>query len=78
MNWTEEVAMETVAALSRQEWQVSHAKKWRIVTIKNLVEYTLAIQENLSSIDWDNPQQALLSLAAIIEKNMGGSSGAVS
>ena len=40
--------------------------------------YSLAIQEKLSSIDWDDPQQALLSLASIIEKNMGGSSGAVS
>ena len=39
--------------------------------------YSPAIQENLSSIDWDNPQQALLSLASIVENNMGGSSGAV-
>ena len=37
-----------------------------------------AVQENLSSIEWDDPQQALLSLASIVEKNMGGSSGAVS
>ena len=40
--------------------------------------YSPAIQENLSSIDWDDPQQALLSLASIVEKNIGGSSGAVS
>ena len=37
-----------------------------------------AIQENLNSIMWDEPQQALLSLAAIVENSMGGSSGAVS
>ena len=37
-----------------------------------------AIQGNLPSIHWDDPQQALLSLATIVENNMGGSSGAVS
>ena len=29
-------------------------------------------------IDWDSPKSALLSLASIVEHNMGGSSGAVS
>jgi dihydroxyacetone kinase len=43
-----------------------------------MISTCIAIQENLSSIDWDDPQQALLSLASIVEKNMGGSSGAVS
>ena len=43
-----------------------------------LVYSPAAIQENLSSISWDNPQQALLALASIVENNMGGSSGAVS
>ena len=37
-----------------------------------------AIQENLNFIKWDEPQQALLSLASIVENSMGGSSGAVS
>ena len=39
---------------------------------------TTAIQEKLSCIHWDQPQQALLTLASIVGDSMGGSSGAVS
>ena len=37
-----------------------------------------AIKERLSFIDWDNPREALLSLARLVENHMGGTSGAVS
>lgn len=30
-----------------------------------------------SSFNWDDPHQVLLTLAAVVESNMGGSSGAV-
>ena len=36
------------------------------------------IQQTVSQINWDNPQQALLALTASIELHMGGTSGAVS
>lgn len=37
-----------------------------------------AIKQEMGAIDWDNPESALLSLANIVERHMGGSSGAVS
>ena len=37
-----------------------------------------AIKEKMSTIDWDHPGQALLSLARTVEQHMGGTSGAVS
>ena len=42
------------------------------------IHATTAIQEKLSCIHWDQPQQVLLTLASIVGDSMGGSSGAVS
>jgi dihydroxyacetone kinase len=36
-----------------------------------------AIQQKMGIINWDSPQQALLSLAGLVEQNMGGTSGAL-
>ena len=38
----------------------------------------LAIKGRLSELDWDSPQQVLLSMATLVENHMGGTSGAVS
>ena len=56
MNSTEEVVMETAAALSRLELQVKREKD----KIIGMTCYSPAFQENISSIEWDDPQQALL------------------
>ena len=37
-----------------------------------------AIKQRLSAMEWDSPQKVLLSLASIVERHMGGTSGAVS
>ena len=39
---------------------------------------TLVITRRLRSFVWDDARQVLLSLAAAVESDMGGSSGAVS
>ena len=36
-----------------------------------------AIKQRLSAMEWDSPQKVLLSLASIVERHMGGTSGAV-
>lgn len=38
----------------------------------------VAIKKRLSVINWDNPKEALMSIAGYVENYMGGSSGAVS
>ena len=40
--------------------------------------YSAAIKQKMDVIEWDSPQQALLSLASLVERHMGGTSGAVS
>ena len=42
------------------------------------VHYSAAIKQKMDVIEWDSPQQALLSLASLVERHMGGTSGAVS
>ena len=40
--------------------------------------YTIAILNGIDTIPWDTPSLALLALSEFVEKNMGGTSGAVS
>ena len=42
------------------------------------VHCSAAIKQKMDVIEWDSPQQALLSLASLVEYHMGGTSGAVS
>ena len=42
------------------------------------VHHSAAIKQKMDVIEWDSPQQALLSLASLVEHHMGGTSGAVS
>lgn len=47
--------------------------------MKTLIMYDyLGIQRRLDTMNWDEPEKVLLSLAAALESDMGGSSGAVS
>ena len=50
----------------------------KLVVLQLLVISFSAIQQEMGAIEWDNPPKALLSLANIVEHNMGGTSGAVS
>ena len=77
MNWTGEVVMETVEVHSRLGLQVIPPIYIISVPCQTACN-TSAIQENMTHIQWDEPQRALLSLASIVGNSMGGSSGAVS